>query len=714
MAYLLYLTYIFVSVLCLNSYLNAGESSIHWNKATPADALRMEICINGAWEMAPGKPQTAIPTDGWIETRVPALPLSEADRPDAVWYRCSFDVPADWARAGRRFFLELEKVGHYVAVYCNGRKLGEHYGQYTPFEVELASTLKTGGRNEIAVFVHDASGKYVLPGMTVDDAAIGMGFRPAGQSPTKRNWVGIVGDVTFSWRPVSHIANVTPVTSFRNKTVEVSIEIDSSGTLPKGLTCRSIVLDGEKEVLTLSPVQVSSANLSLKAGWANPTPWMPPCMGIPKLYWLRTELVRDGQVIDRVFTRFGFREVWTKGKRLLLNGQRLWVVGNYNAWLDPLRYNNDRRPIACNIRAMQESGINALHGHWDDLGRPTMELCDEMGMLVVGAFYCSGQMSIRPPMGEGWPEWLQVTAEEWIKENRIHPSMVILRPVCGLPPGNIEKFGGSEAIIAKLTKGIRTTDETIPLCYGIDIETHSQGAYAIDPETGKEDRSKPGDGSHMAARAMSIEKPLLTNEIWWKFTPIEVRKQFFADFYRRSYEIGTVGFIVQHTPYLKMDAAWIAPELFRTQKFTIEPWPSQSGLGGRSTNVDLARGVNWCDATQPIWMPTAYSELFRELNKEALGEYPKLFPGKTYGDVLVSGVTARAPIFLIPKDVAQAPPLGVMSAADGTAWFLTKRTGNFRLVHPAGEESFNVEPQSPVPVQPGYSHIQRLIVVSFY
>jgi hypothetical protein len=113
-----------------------------------------------------------------------------------------------------------------------------------------------------------------------------------------------------------------------------------------------------------------------------------------------------------------------------------------------------------------------------------------------------------------------------------------------------------------------------------------------------------------------------------------------------------------------------------------------------------------------MWIPTAYSELFRELNREALGEYPKLFPGKTYGDVLVSGVAAWATIFMMPKDVEQAPPLGVMSAADGTAWLLTKRIGNFRLVHPAGEESFNVEPQSPVPAQPGYSHIQRLMVVS--
>ena len=135
-------------------------------------------------------------------------------------------------------------------------------------------------------------------------------------------------------------------------------------------------------------------------------------------------------------------------------------------------------------------------------------------------------------------------------------------------------------------------------------------------------------------------------------------------------------------------------------------------MGGRSTHVNLARGVNWCDTTQPMWMPTVYSELFRELNREYMGEYPKLFPGKTYGELLVSGVASWAPIFLMPDDDTQAPPLGVMSDANGTAWFITKRTGNFHLVHPAGKESLYIEPQSPVPAGPGYKHIQRLMINS--
>ena len=56
----------------------------------------------------------------------------------------------------------------------------------------------------------------------------------------------------------------------------------------------------------------------------------------------------------------------------------------------PLRYLNDRRPMVATIALMQASGLNVFHGHWDDLGRTWLEVCDESGMFVLGGFYCSG------------------------------------------------------------------------------------------------------------------------------------------------------------------------------------------------------------------------------------------------------------------------------------------------------------------------------------
>ena len=51
---------------------------------------------------------------------------------------------------------------------------------------------------------------------------------------------------------------------------------------------------------------------------------------------------------------------------------------------------------------MQNSGLNTLHSHWDEAGQPWLDRCDEMGMLVLGAFVCDGRPKIHSgPIPDG-------------------------------------------------------------------------------------------------------------------------------------------------------------------------------------------------------------------------------------------------------------------------------------------------------------------------
>ena len=183
-------------------------------------SLRASICLNGMWEAVPGGDDMKMPDAGWKPTRTPALPMTDEGHPTAMWYRLALDVPADWGRPGRTFFIEFEKVGHYAAVLCNGQKVGEHYGQFSPFEVDLTPAFKPGQKNDIAVYVHDASGRYVRPGAVVDDPLVGPSYRPGAMGAAARNWIGIVGDITLSWRPTANVSDVFVVTSVRQKSVE--------------------------------------------------------------------------------------------------------------------------------------------------------------------------------------------------------------------------------------------------------------------------------------------------------------------------------------------------------------------------------------------------------------------------------------------------------------------------------------------------------------
>lgn len=214
--------------------------------ASPAESLRMKILLNGTWESCPVSNPEQIPADGWLPTRVPALPLSEADRPAGMWYRKSLFVPADWPRSGRRFVLRLEKVGHFAAIYCNGEKVAEHYGQFTPVEADLTDHLKGGEANQLVVMAHEASGVFVRPGGPLPDEEMRFAYRPAGQGPTQRNWVGIVGDVSLCWRPAAGIGDVLVTTSFRQKTIEADVRLQGSFA---NTTCRATILDGQNAVL---------------------------------------------------------------------------------------------------------------------------------------------------------------------------------------------------------------------------------------------------------------------------------------------------------------------------------------------------------------------------------------------------------------------------------------------------------------------------------
>src|SRR5579872_5893141 len=120
---------------------------------------RAEVTLNGMWTYVLNQSQDTIPTSGWIPTRVPAMPIE--DGTTSVWYETTVNVPNTWVKTGRSFFLELEKAGHYSAIYVNGTYIGEHYGQFSPFEQDISASILPGQPNKIDIYVHKADTTYV-------------------------------------------------------------------------------------------------------------------------------------------------------------------------------------------------------------------------------------------------------------------------------------------------------------------------------------------------------------------------------------------------------------------------------------------------------------------------------------------------------------------------------------------------------------------------
>ncbi|MGB2711051.1 MAG: glycoside hydrolase family 2 TIM barrel-domain containing protein, partial [Conexibacter sp.] len=86
-------------------------------------------------------------TTGWTATSVPNA-WNAGDDSDAsfmgsvAWYRKDFRLPSRMAALS--WIARFESVNFRATVWLNGRKLGEHVGGYTPFELDLAGLRRRG------------------------------------------------------------------------------------------------------------------------------------------------------------------------------------------------------------------------------------------------------------------------------------------------------------------------------------------------------------------------------------------------------------------------------------------------------------------------------------------------------------------------------------------------------------------------------------------
>jgi hypothetical protein len=300
------------------------------------------------------------------------------------------------------------------------------------------------------------------------------------------------------------------------------------------------------------------------------------------------------------------------------------------------------------LAAMQLSGLNTLHSHWDEAGQPWLDRCDEMGMLVLGAFVCDGRPLIESKADAGWNDWMAATGRQWVRANRNHPSIVLWRPLDVIPPGVV---GGRDAIWGKLAEVVKQEDGTRPVADGSDIAAWAQNAFVDQPNHVYD------DGSRMAKELAASTKPFLTKELYVSFEPVPPMIKFFSDFYQKAYTGGGTGVIVQHMPLIVAGPP------------SPVAWLSESGEGNRPAAYRAPSGA-----------PTPYSKLFAELFTKFTRQPATPQFGDAAPELLVSKLANGEVALLIPADSAAKPVTGVSAAGDGTAWLYAPASGDYILI----------------------------------
>ncbi len=439
--------------------------------------MRRHICLNGEWRFVPDdrgrspeatvldcrwEPQPVRVPSSWrwiIEPEMPYQPYDLFAYPRA-WNEAESGVLGRTFtvrhRPGERIFLRLDGVLQRSAVFVNGHKALESSEGFLPLVADVTALVHEG-ENDLKV--------WCGPFPAVETPAGPRDLAPDG-SWWARMARGIWQDVFLEYRPACRIEDVYVVTSVRERTLTLQVEVANDGD-PCPAMLRATVFDAATPVKVLAgEPQVFAggqvARVQLSARWDDPRLWSPEQ---PHLYTLRAELVAGDRVLDRVETRFGFREVWLDGPNFILNGTRINLRGD--AW-HYQGFVQQTRAYAENwYRACRATGINWVRLHAMPFPAFYLDVADEMGMLITdeSAIYGSAKR-----IQADHPDFLAQCRRhlrDLVRRDRNHPSVIIwsmqneMRWVDGRE--------GYSAAMPELAQVMRELDGTRPISYDGDM-----------------------------------------------------------------------------------------------------------------------------------------------------------------------------------------------------------------------------------------------------
>lgn len=361
-------------------------------------------------------------------------------------YRTTFNV-AD--TTSRDFTLLFDGAMSNPVVYVNGKKAGLWRYGYNSFYLNIDSLVRPGSNDLLVELENHERASRWYPGaglyrnvhlITTDDVHV----------------------------PVWGTYVTTPNVDKDRASVCLEIELDGLQKGQKGVSIITEIIDPEGKVVADNSApyyyhgQPMVQNFLVNA----PQLWSPEH---PYLYTARTNVYVEGKQTDSYNTRFGIRRLeFIPEKGFFLNGEPTKFKGVCNHHdLGPLGAAVNRSALRHQLELLQDMGVNAVRTAHNMPAPELVELCDEMGiMLMIEPF---DDWSFRPksPNGYGsyFTEWADKDITNMVKHYRNNPSVVMWSIGNEVPsqwgPGGVEE-------LVMLQDLVHALDPTRPVTCGMD------------------------------------------------------------------------------------------------------------------------------------------------------------------------------------------------------------------------------------------------------
>ena len=296
-------------------------------------------------------------------------------------YRRTVTIPSGTGYAS----LVFDGVMSEPEVFCDGVKVGEWKSGYNAFEVELPT--KAGEHQILVKAKNRAESSRWYPGAGI--------IRPV--KLVLGNAVGVKTWGSAIWSPDL-------------KTVKVKTE------------CRGEVGRIAHRVL-LGDREVAASETGTLTG--DFEPWSPEN---PRLYTLVTEVyAKDGTLVDSKEERFGVRTLKYGDGKFLLNGTARKFKGVcLHHDLGPLGAAFDKDAFRRQMTLLKEMGCDSLRTSHNMPGEEQLEVCDELGIMVMAESFDSWQLAkVKNGYNLFFDDWWKKDVRNLVEKCRNHPSVVM-------------------------------------------------------------------------------------------------------------------------------------------------------------------------------------------------------------------------------------------------------------------------------------------------
>ena len=302
--------------------------------------------------------------------------------------------------------LAFGGVSFRAKVSLDGQEVCSHYGAYTAFDAVLTGvpaglhtlTVEVDNRFGDDSALHVVNDYYSYGGLTrpVLVEQLGDAYITRLQVTPLRTGAG------WQARVEVFLRNLTA--RERTGALRLSIPGLAEAVLP-------VDLQGAEESVCTALLSCPGAEM-----------WQPLAA---KLYTISAVLELDGQPVDDLIDRFGFRQVEVRGRDILFNGEKLRLMG--------FNRHEDYGPFGCaipvsameqDLQLMLDLGCNCVRTcHYPNDPR-FLDLCDELGLLVWEESHARGLSEEQMRNPSFMAQTLACTTE-MIRQHYNHPAIFI-------------------------------------------------------------------------------------------------------------------------------------------------------------------------------------------------------------------------------------------------------------------------------------------------